>query len=164
MIFNPLALRKAPASSFAACVATWRVVVRQGALSSVGARRFHCDRFFLKLIKLLMLLTLNKNHTILQMSGRVDSFYEGLGFRRNKGRCSHFKVSSFSCGGGEGKFKLKLNWPFPIEAAGILLNETPSLHGCWFVAYSFFFVSSPLALFRRMTMFCGGLFFFGCDW
>lgn len=74
MIFNPLALRKAPASSFAACVATWRVVVRQGALSSVGARRFHCDRFFLKLIKLLMLLTHNKNHTILQMSGRVDSF------------------------------------------------------------------------------------------
>lgn len=60
--------------------------------------------------------------------------------------------------GGEGKFKLKLNWPFPIEAAGILLNETPSLYG-WFVAYSFFFVSSPLALFRRMTMFCGGLFF-----
>lgn len=45
--------------------------------------------------------------------------------------------------GSEGKFKLKLNWPFPIEAAGILLNETPSLHDSWFVAYSFFFVSSP---------------------
>lgn len=73
MIFNPLALRKAPASAFALrCVATWRDVVREGALSCVGARRFHCDRFFLKLIKLLMLLTLNKNHTILQMSGRVD--------------------------------------------------------------------------------------------
>lgn len=98
MIFNPLALRKAPASSFAACVATWRVLVREGALSCVGARRFHCDRFFLKLIKLLMLLTLNKNHTILQMSGRVDSFYEGLGFRRNKGRCSHFYVSFLLAG------------------------------------------------------------------
>lgn len=70
MIFNPLALRRARGRI---CVATWRVVDRQGALSCVGALAgFTCDRFLLKLIKLLMLLTLNKNHTILQMSGRVD--------------------------------------------------------------------------------------------
>lgn len=35
-----------------------------------------------------------------------------------------------------GNFKLKLNWPFPIEAAGILLNER--LVRC-------VLVSSPLA-------------------
>lgn len=118
----------------------------EGALSCVGARRFHCDRFFLKLIKLLMLLTLNKNHTILQMSGRVDFLFMKDWDSVGTGDVVHtFKFHFFSGGGSEGKFKLKLNWPFPIEAAGILLNETPSLHG-WFVAYSFFFESSPFGV------------------
>lgn len=65
-----------------------------------------------------------------------------------------------------GNFKLKLNWPLPIEAAGILLNERPRrarLVRC-------VLVSSPLACVvpeRERMMFCGGLFlfvFFGCDW
>lgn len=99
---------------------------------------FAANRFFLKLIKLLMLLTLNKNHTILQMSGRVGFLFcfflmKDVG---TKGRCSHlFALHCFNKGRGE-NFKLKLNWPFPIEAAGILLNER--LVRC-------VLVSSPLA-------------------
>lgn len=99
---------------------------------------FAANRFFLKLIKLLMLLTLNKNHTILQMSGRVGFLFcwflmKDVG---TKGRCSHFFALLASTRDEGGNFKLKLNWPFPIEAAGILLNER--LVRC-------VLVSSPLA-------------------
>lgn len=67
MIFKPLELRKAPAAHIC-CIVVWWFREPSRVLAHTG---FTVHRFFLKLIKLLMLLTLNKNHTILQMSGRV---------------------------------------------------------------------------------------------
>lgn len=149
MIFNPLEVSKTPGFAFRE---PSRVLAHTG---------FTVHRFFLKLIKLLMLLTLNKNHTILQMSGRgwfsfVFAFaYEGLrdSVARNKRTNVHTLLGNF-------RTEAELA-PFPIEAAGILLNETPrrtagSLRTRLLSVVGVCCCSGE--------WFCGGLFVFGCDW